>query len=234
VPLSLDAESDLADPTTLEAGDYFVIQDMDVSAGGHTGRAWVNYTDPADSTTPLKYYTVVDQYFSADGTSIVQTGSGSLQVSTEWLTGQLSSYVTASRTFAGLNLSADRTVSDVLTALGITQLLTSDEKAMLGYLSGHTTVATLTNVGLATKRLIVATVSTDQTLSLTGVPPTLLAHILVKNSGGSDITVTLPTAGMYKSRVGDTATVPAGGSIEISVLYDADTSMYILSTVEDE
>ena len=107
-------------------------------------------------------------------------------------------------------------------------------KSLLEYVLGSNTVTTLNSVNLEAKQLTVATVSENQTLSLTGVPPTHIAHILVKNGGASDVTVDIPATGAYKSRAGDTATVPASGSIEISILYDAASSTYIISLIEDE
>ena len=106
-------------------------------------------------------------------------------------------------------------------------------KSLLEYVLGSNTVTTLNSVNLEAKQLTVATVSENQTLSLTGVPPTHIAHILVKNGGASDVTVAVPTTGAYKSRLGTVATVPGSGSIEFSILYDASASMYIISLVED-
>jgi hypothetical protein len=80
VPVETDLESELPDPTTLEVGDYFFIQDMDVTAAGRTGRAWVNYTDPTDTNTPLRFYKVFDQYYSADGETIDLNAYGAMQV----------------------------------------------------------------------------------------------------------------------------------------------------------
>jgi hypothetical protein len=237
VPLSIDLESDLPDPETLEPGDYFFIQNMDVTADEHTGRAWVNYTEPADTQTPLKYYKVTDQYYAADNVSIVQTGGGSLEVSTAWLNQQianaLANYVQTSRTIAGLDLSANRTAEELKTALGITESLTVTDRALLDFIEGYTTVTTLTNINVSVKQLIIATVSTNQSLSLTGVPPSNIAHVLVKNSSASAITVAIPTTGAYKSRVGASVDVPANNSIEISILYDP-AGTYIITSVEDE
>jgi len=93
VPTSLALESQLpADPTTLVSGDYFFIQNMDVTANGRTGRVWVNYTDPSDKTTPLMYYKVIDQYFDVDGESVLLSNTGLITISTSWLDTYLAPY----------------------------------------------------------------------------------------------------------------------------------------------
>ena len=78
IPISIQLESSL--PSTAEDGDYYFIQNMDITAPDKTGRAWWNNG---------QWYKVFDQYQSMDGVSIVQTGGGSWQVSTEWLHGVL-------------------------------------------------------------------------------------------------------------------------------------------------
>ena len=74
IPISITDESQL--PTTANDGDYYFIQDMTTTAPGHTGRAWWNNG---------QWYKIYDQYQSMDGVSIVQTGSGTWEVSTTWL-----------------------------------------------------------------------------------------------------------------------------------------------------
>lgn len=107
IPISLDLESHL--PTSGQSdGDYYFIQDMDITAPGKTGRAWWNSTE---STT--EFLKVFDQYNSMDGVSIVQTGGGSWQVSTEWLQGVLNlSTVATSGSYTDLiNLPTFKTVN---------------------------------------------------------------------------------------------------------------------------
>lgn len=94
VPLSKSLESTLPNVSTLSPGDNFSIQNMDVTAPGRTGRAWVNYQDQDDTSTPLVYYKVVDQYQTMDGVSITQTGSGAWEVNRLWLDGIISSAIT--------------------------------------------------------------------------------------------------------------------------------------------
>lgn len=93
VPVSIDLESNLPNPTTLEVGDYFFIQDMDVTESGHTGRAWINYTNAEAQTGPLMYYKVHDQYQSMDGVTITQTGGGEWQVNMTWLNQQIAAAI---------------------------------------------------------------------------------------------------------------------------------------------
>lgn len=85
VPQSIPLESGLPDIVTRQIGDYFYIQNMDITMEGHTGRAWVNLTDTGNPSSELRYYKVYDQYQSMDGTSITQTGGGEWGVSLSWL-----------------------------------------------------------------------------------------------------------------------------------------------------
>ena len=79
VPISLDLESNL--PTTGQKdGDYYFIEDMDETMSGHTGRAWWN-----SATSTTDWQITYDQYYSADGESVILTGGGALKVSTTWL-----------------------------------------------------------------------------------------------------------------------------------------------------
>jgi hypothetical protein len=105
--------------------------------------------------------------------------------------------------------------------------------SLLNYMTGRNQVTTLTNVNVAAKQFTVATVSSNQALTLTGVPPANIAHILVKNGSAANITVAVPTTGAYRSRAGAAATVPVSGSIEFSILYDAADSVYIISMLEN-
>ena len=105
IPISIDLESNLPDVTTLQPGDYYYIQNMDVTAAERTGKAWVNYTDPEDVSTPLRYYMVIDQYQSMDGISITQTGGGAWEVNQEWLKGAID---VATVTSNGLMAAGDR------------------------------------------------------------------------------------------------------------------------------
>jgi hypothetical protein len=237
VPLSKNLESALPNVTTLTPGDYFYIQDMDVSAPGHSGRAWVNYTDPGDTTTPLMYYKVIDQYFSADGESIVQTGGGALQVSTAWLNEVISNamtgYVPSSRTIAGLDLSADRTADALKTALGLTNDFDNTYKTLLDFLKTTRTVTSLSSLAMATCQTVYASISSDQTLSCSGTPPVgQVVHVFVKNAGTTNRTIVIPTTGSYISMSGASATLPASGYLEINIAYDTSDSKYKIVVIE--
>lgn len=56
IPISLDKESDLPNISTLVPGDYFVVQEMDITAPEHTGRIWINYNVEKE----LEAYKVID------------------------------------------------------------------------------------------------------------------------------------------------------------------------------
>ena len=88
VPVHIELESSLPSSSTLTAGnvgDFYIIQSMDVTAAGHTGKAWVNYQD-SNPQNPIVLYRIHDHFYGADGESIVLTPAGKLAVSEEWLT----------------------------------------------------------------------------------------------------------------------------------------------------
>lgn len=88
------------------------------------------------------------------------------------------------------------------------------------YESGHTSCTSLSNIAV-TKRLVICTVSASGSFSVASTPADgREVHVMVKNSGSSDITVTLPTASPYVNLTGDSITVAAGGWAEINVLSD--------------
>jgi hypothetical protein len=84
-PVEIVLESELPDSlVAADVGKFWIIQDMDVTAPGRTGKAWVNYKDGV-KTNPLTIYTTFDQYYSADGDSILLTPTGQLKVKQAWL-----------------------------------------------------------------------------------------------------------------------------------------------------
>jgi hypothetical protein len=81
-PVEIDLESTLppeAGLTDADVGTFYIIQDMDVSMAGRTGKAWANHKD-GNPNNPVVWYRVYDQYYSADGTTITLTSTGQLQV----------------------------------------------------------------------------------------------------------------------------------------------------------
>ncbi|MDR2515663.1 MAG: hypothetical protein LBD02_10760 [Christensenellaceae bacterium] len=71
IPVSLAAESDLDTAFPSPApGDYAFIQNMDVTAPGHTGRAW--YAGDA-------WNRIYDEYFAPDGTTTGMNASGQIE-----------------------------------------------------------------------------------------------------------------------------------------------------------
>jgi hypothetical protein len=232
VPISHDLESTLPDPTTLEPGDIFYVQDMDVTAEGKSGQVWVNYTDPDDTNTALMYYKVVDQYQTMDGESITQTGSGAWEVNTTWLASQLTSllasYVPASRTIAGLDLTANRSAADLKAALGLTNDFTNTYKAKLDRIGAVASVATLTDTPV-TSEIVKISTGANQTLTLAATMNAgELLHILI--TATADITVALPTTGAWINAYGASLSLASGDTKEISVLFDGTNN--ILRVVE--
>lgn len=93
IPTLLETESSL--PTTGEDGDYYFIQNMDITDPNHTGRAWYNNN---------QWYKVIDMYSEMDGVSIVLDTNGSYKVSTNWLNTTLNlATVATSGNYSDLN-----------------------------------------------------------------------------------------------------------------------------------
>lgn len=112
---------------------------------------------------------------------------------------------------------------DVITLSGSV----SGATAMADFLSGHNTVNTLANIP-TTKRLVIATItSSTNVLSLSGhtLQDGYEIHIIVKNNGSADATVTLPSSGGYIA-VGDAITIAANSTGEINVISDG-TNLYV-------
>lgn len=93
VPLPCSLESTLEPLNTRSIGDYYYIQDMDITAPGRTGRAWVNYIDLGNPNSGLQYYKVFDQYQSMDGVSITQTTGGEWEVDDAWLKSKINAEI---------------------------------------------------------------------------------------------------------------------------------------------
>lgn len=92
--------------------------------------------------------------------------------------------------------------------------------------TGHNTATSLANVA-TTKRLVVATISKNQSFTTANSPGDgKELHIIVHNTSASDITVSMPTTSSYVNMSGDSLTVPANGYAEINVVFD-NTYRYI-------
>ena len=85
--------------------------------------------------------------------------------------------------------------------------------------TGHNTVTSLTNIP-NTKRLVIATISRSQTLGVALPADGREINIIVHNTSGSDIIVTIPTAGGYVAMSGDQLTVKASSYADINVISD--------------
>lgn len=86
--------------------------------------------------------------------------------------------------------------------------------------TGHNTATSLSNVA-TTKRLVIATISSNQSFTVANNPGDgKELHIIVRNTSGSDRTVSMPTTSSYVNMSGDSLTVPANGYAEINVVFD--------------
>jgi hypothetical protein len=86
-----------------------------------------------------------------------------------------------------------------------------------------------------TGQIVYANIGSNQSLSVTGTPlPGQPIQIFVLNTAATEYTITLPTTGSYVSMSGASKTLPASGYLEISVVYNASTSKYIIKVLEAE
>lgn len=107
----------------------------------------------------------------------------------------------------------------------------STVKAETDFLTGANTATSIASVAVS-KRLVVATISAAGSFSLASTPAAgREIHVIVKNSGSSDVAVTLPNTGNYVSLSGDSLTVAAGKYAEINVISDG-TNMYIKAAAQ--
>ena len=75
-----------------------------------------------------------------------------------------------------------------------------------------------------TKRLVVAEISTDASLSMAGVPDAGKdIHIMVHNTGSNAIVVTLPVSGGYVNTAGSELTIDSLEWAEVNVISDGST-----------
>ena len=97
------------------------------------------------------------------------------------------------------------------------------------YMSGHTTATSLTSVP-TTKRMCVATISSSQTLGISGsIADGREVHIFVKNTSTSDITITIPSTIGGKTcinMVGENLIIYGSSYGEINLAYDGSTYYY--------
>lgn len=77
-PVRIGLESNLPDPATAAMGDYYVVEDMDISAPGFQGRAWMN-TD----ISITEWQIVIDRVQAPDGENLVLDGDGRMSLSDE-------------------------------------------------------------------------------------------------------------------------------------------------------
>ncbi len=111
--------------------------------------------------------------------------------------------------------------SDIASASALTNLIN-----WCAYMSGNTTSTNVTSIP-TTKRLCIATISSSQTLGLSGGTSSLVQgrelHIIVKNNATSKITITIPTT--FKNLVEENLEIEAGKYGEINLVSDG-TNIY--------
>ncbi len=89
--------------------------------------------------------------------------------------------------------------------------------------TGHTSTTNATIP--VTKRLCIATWTSSYTLSVGTIADGRELHIIGKNNGSSDITITFPSSGIVKMS-GDSITIAAGAYADINIISDG-TNKYL-------
>ena len=93
--------------------------------------------------------------------------------------------------------------------------------------ASYTTATTVASVPIGYK-IVKCTVSASESFSLasTSITAGREIHVIVNNSGSSDIAISLPTAGAYVNLSEDSLTIPASGYAEINIISDG-SKLYI-------
>jgi hypothetical protein len=98
--------------------------------------------------------------------------------------------------------------------------------AQINYFEGVTNVTSTTSIDIA-KRLVICKMSVNDSFSLKETPIAgREIHVMVNNTGSSDIIISLPTAEPYVNLSEDSITIESGKWSEINVLSDG-TNMFI-------
>ncbi|MDR3186543.1 MAG: hypothetical protein LBU04_07080 [Christensenellaceae bacterium] len=96
VPVELATESQLPaitqDKSTI--GNYYVIQNMNQTAPNHSGKAWINYTNPSDTSSQLKYYKMYDNFFDPDSSTIILNDNNKLSINSYYMQSQINEAIT--------------------------------------------------------------------------------------------------------------------------------------------
>ena len=92
--------------------------------------------------------------------------------------------------------------------------------------NGHNTVSSVSGIPVS-KRLVIATISNNGSFTLASTPADgREIHVIVHNTSGSDIEITMPSGSNYVNMSGDTLTVAGSSYADINVISDG-TKMYI-------
>jgi hypothetical protein len=167
-----------------------------------------------------------DALLMPDGTTLEVTADGAIGVKDGGITWEkLDSGVTA-----GVNNKVDKVTGKGLS----TNDFNSDYKALMDFFMTSSTVTSLAGVPV-TGQIVYANVNSNQMFSLaSSLPPGQALQVFVKNTYTAAITVYVSSDGSYldiSSLVGG-YTVPAGGRLEISVIYHAVDNINIVKVSE--
>lgn len=210
--------------------DAAITQDSANAVAG--GAVYTALQGKANTSTTLSGYGILDAKIEG---GVITLGSETITPITS-----LDGYVTETQVNQ-IVYGQDSTPSDVsaITTSNIeTVLSTSDTistittnvnsaKAVTDFNSGHNSVDSIASIP-TTKRLVIATLSessNDFSLSGNKLADGYEIHVIIKNNGTDEITITLPTDGGYEL-VGSTIKIASGSYGEVNVISDG-TTLYV-------
>ena len=142
---------------------------------------------------------------------------------------EIISAVTSSTEFTTVSGDVYTISGDVTTISGDVVTISGDVstlKSFRDFMSGHNTTTSVASVPI-TKRLVIATISANASFSLnnTNLADGYELHVIVKNSGSNEITVTFPNSGKYVAVV-SSIKIASGKVGEINVISDG-SKLYV-------
>lgn len=109
---------------------------------------------------------------------------------------------------------------DILTRIENLENNTNPSVALATFMEGTSFVNTLTNIPI-TYRLVIASISSDSSLTLKSIPSIgREIHIIIHNVASDDIAITLPDSGRYINTQDSVMSISANSYGEINLISD--------------
>lgn len=135
-------------------------------------------------------------------------------------------YATTSALNSGLSGKSDTDHTHGAASSSANGFLASTDKSWIDFMNGATTATSIASVPVS-KHMCVVTISANGSFSLASKPAAgREVHVIVRNSGSGEITVTIPTSGDYVNMSEASLKIAAGKYADINVLSDG-SKMYV-------